>query len=150
MLRLGLLASILSLCCGDTQLEVVTLTESHADLTYTDLSTGSGLHVVSTPDSLFVATLDGQSLVAVEEAANSMRLIGLGQAQFIQVKTGAGLSRDFAVPNTECSKLLIYQNIIELLCVFCLELVSSKRHTESPVSNTRSVLNVLEVNPFSH
>ena len=99
MLRLGLLASLLSLCCGEKQTEVAILTDNHADFTYTDLSSGIGLHVVSTSDSLFVATLDGQSLVEAEEATNSMRLIGVGLAQFIQVKTGAGLSRDFAVPD---------------------------------------------------
>lgn len=98
VLWLCLVASVLSLAHGEGRLDVTTLTESQADVVYTDLSSGKGLRIASATDSLFITTLDGQNLVAAEEAVSSMRLIGLGRCQFIQVKTGAGQSRDFAVP----------------------------------------------------
>ena len=98
VLGLSLVASLLSQTHGEGRLDVATLTESQADVVYTDLSTDKGLRVASALDSLFITTLDGQNLVAAEETVSSMRLIGLGRCQFIQVKTGAGLSRDFAVP----------------------------------------------------
>ena len=85
---------------GNQQLEISNLTTTVLELTYTDLSSGYGLHVISTQDSLYISTLDGRNLVSAKEATGgTLRLIALGSNMFIQAKTGLAESRDFSVPD---------------------------------------------------
>ena len=85
---------------GEGELYVVNLTTTAAELTYVNPSSGRGLHVLSSHDSLYISTLDGRSLVAADEAiGESLRLISLGQTMFIQVKTASAESRDVSVPD---------------------------------------------------
>ena len=84
----------------EEMLEVANLTTTVVDFVYRDLSSGRGLRVLSAQDSLHISTLDGCRLVAAEEASGGPpRLISLGRAMFIQVKTGSGESQDFPVPD---------------------------------------------------
>ena len=102
------------------QLEIASLTDTTAAFSYTDPPSGRGLQVVSAQDCLQISTLDGRSLVAAEEGSGgSLRLISLGYDVFIQVKTGAAESRDFAVPgalsNAVRTDEAVLQDLVHIL-----------------------------------
>ena len=85
---------------GEEELFVASLTTAVADFVYEDLSSGRGVHVVSTYDSLHISTLDGRGLVAADESSGeSFRLIAVGRTMFIQKNTGSTESQDFSVPD---------------------------------------------------
>lgn len=81
-------------------LEVSNLTTAVVEFVYSDLSSGRGLRVLSSRDSLHLSTLDGCRLIAADEASGgTVRLITLGHTMFIQAKTGSGGRRDFFIPD---------------------------------------------------
>ena len=96
----AVVASLAAHASGVEQLKLTSFTTGLIELTYTDVSSGLGLQVASTADSLHISTLDGRSLVAAREAnGGTLRLISLGRNMFIQAKTGREESRDFSVPD---------------------------------------------------
>ena len=95
-----LMAATVARTSGEGKVEVASLTDMIATFSYADPS-GRGLSVVSAQDSLHISTLGGRSLVAAKASltsGGSLRLISLGPDVFIQAKTGAAETQDFAVP----------------------------------------------------
>lgn len=104
----------------EEEIYVASLTTSVADFAYEDLSSGRGLHVVSSPDSLYISTMEGRCLIAADEASGeSLRLITVGRTMFIQVKSSSGESQDFSVPDAYTginnAELTVLRDLVRIL-----------------------------------
>ena len=97
---LMILAALAGMTAGEEELWISNLTTTLAEFFFTDASTGLGLHILSSYNSLYISTLDRQCLLSANQAHKGhVRVVSLGRSMFIQMKTGSVESRDFLVPD---------------------------------------------------
>ena len=137
---------------GENQLVLSLLRKDQVHGSYTSPKLGCGIVFNATKDSLLLSTLSGERLLSAEEQVGPVRLVAIGDKEFVQHRESDGESetvQDYAIPKHHGSFLGNQNHEAFMSLIDKLKAIDSKQHSKVLKRSVRKTLSKCELNLLS-